>query len=98
MKHLSPNDVSEMKKQQPIWITLLDGSQMKVYEPQMRENKIRGTIDGGELREFELSEIESIGIKKIDPAKTLIISAAIATGILVLFSGQLQNQADDCST
>ena len=37
-------------------------------------------------------------VKKIDPGKTLIISAAFATGVIILITGQYKNKKDNCNT
>ena len=40
MKYLSHNDVSNMEKEQTLWIILLNGEQVKVKEPKIKDTKL----------------------------------------------------------
>ncbi len=95
MRYLSHDNISEIDQKQSVWVTLVDSTQYEIKKPQFKGTQLTGYFGAEGYKEFNISEVESIGIKKVDAGKTLLIGTASFVGAMLLISA-FSN--DDCAT
>ena len=76
-------------------MTLVESTQYEVKKPQIKGIQLTGYFGAEGYKEVDISNVESIGIKKIDVGKTLLIGTASFVGTMLLISA-FSN--DDCDT
>ncbi len=64
MKYLSRDKISEINQKQSVWVMLADSSQYEIKKPQVKGTQLTGYFGAEGYREIDISEVESIGIRK----------------------------------
>ena len=86
MRYVSRDKISEIDQKQPIWVTLVDSTQVEVKKPQIKGIQLTGYFGAEGYKEVDISNVESIGIKRIDVVKTLLVGTAGFVGVILLIS------------
>ncbi len=86
MKYLSHDEISEIDQKQSIWVTLADSTQYEIKKPQVKGTQLTGYFGAKGYKEINISEVESIGIRRVDAGKTLLIGTASFVGAMLLMS------------
>lgn len=84
MRTLPREKVGEVNQNSSVWITLYDGTQYEMKQPKAQDSKLVGQVVGEGYREVDFANIRSIGIKKVDTVKTLLLTAVGITGYVLL--------------
>lgn len=86
IKYLSNDKISEIDQKQSIWVILADSSQYEIKKPQIQGNQLSGYFGEEGYKEINISEVEKIGIRKVDVGKTLLIGTAGFAATILLIS------------
>ena len=86
MRYLSRDQISEIDEKQSIWVILADSSQFEIKKPQVKGTQLSGYFGAEGYKEVDISDVESIGIKKVDVGKTLLVGTAGFVGVILLIS------------
>ena len=86
MKTLSRNEFSDLNENTTVQVTMMDGSQHIVKESRIQNSTLVGLMDGERIAEIDLSDIETIKIKKLNYLKTSVAGAVGIAGVMVLIS------------
>ena len=76
-------------------MTLVESNQYELKKPQIKGIQLTGYFGAEGYKEVDVSNIESIGIKKIDVGKTLLIGTASFVGTMLLMSAF---SSESCNT
>jgi hypothetical protein len=100
MRYVSPEETSGLGQESSVWVTMTDGTQFEIKDPKLEDSRLVGYMEQEGKREIDLSEIESLGIKEPDKAKTMMLVATAAAGafflVWILNSGD--EDSEPCST
>jgi hypothetical protein len=100
MRFVSPQETPELGQNSSVWVTMTDGTQLEIKDPEVEESKLVGYVDQEGYKEIDLSEIQSLGIKEPDQRKTMMVAAMVVAGafvlVWVLSSGD--GDSEPCST
>ncbi len=100
MRFVSPQETSELGQKSSVWVTMTDGTQLEIKDPEVVESKLVGYVDQEGYKEIDLSEIQSLRIKEPDQRKTIMVAATVVAGafvlVWVLSSGD--GDSEPCST
>ena len=99
MRYVSREEMPEIEQEPSVWVTMVDGTQYEVNTPKIVDSKLAGHVEGEGYKEIDISEIESLGIKKLDKGKTIVLGMIGVTGAIILI-WNLSNDKDSepCST
>ncbi len=84
IRYVSTDEMSQVGEESSVWVTTTDGTQYEIKEPKVEGSKIVGYVDREGLKEIDLSEIESLGVKEPDQRKTLLLGVIGLTGVAML--------------
>ena len=76
-------------------MTLVESTQYEVKKTQIKGIQLTGYFGAEGYKEVDVSNIESIGIKKIDAGKTLLVGTASFFGAMLLISAF---SSESCNT
>jgi len=97
MRYLPKDQFSEVDQKKDVWVTTVDKKQYKIIQPKIKGSQLCGIAVGDGYKEFDFSEIESIGIKETDKNKTFAVSAMGIAGLVFLIS-VMNDGSDSCNT
>ena len=86
MKTISRNEFSDLNESTTVQVTMMDGSQHLVKEPRIQDSTLVGIMGGERIVEIDLSDIQTIKIRKLNYLKTSIAGAVGIAGLAVLIS------------
>jgi len=100
MRYVNKEELSDESEISKLHIKTKDGQEFVIHEPIVEEQILSGYLEGIDYKEVNFSEIESMGIKKLNKGGTIILSAAgIAVAVLFIASqGSGGSSNTDCST
>jgi hypothetical protein len=100
MRFVSPQETPELGQNSSVWVTMTDGTQLEIKDPEVEQSKLVGYVDQEGYKEIDLSEIQSLRIKEPDQRKTIMVAAMVVAGafvlVWVLSSGD--GDSEPCST
>lgn len=86
MRVLPREEMGEVEQNSSVWVTLYDGTQYEMKQPKARDSKLVGHVVGEGYREVDFANVRSIGIKRVDTIKTIVLTAVGITGYVLLMA------------
>jgi len=86
MRVLPREEIGEVEQNSSVWVTLYDGTQYEMRQPKARDSKLVGHVVGEGYMEVDFANVRSIGIKKVDTVKTVVLTAIGITGYVLLMA------------
>jgi hypothetical protein len=83
-RYLSKDELSEVKQESPVWITMADGTRYEMKEPKVEGSRLVGYIEGEGYREISFSEIDSLSTGEPDPGKSALLVFVGIAGAIIL--------------
>ena len=84
MRHVTYQELSGPERPPSVLVKTDDGTKYKIKEPRVEQNKLIGKVDGEGFKEFDLLEIEWVGVKEGSSKKTITMAAVGAAGVGIL--------------
>ena len=96
---LPKDDPSRWAGRSKIYLTLNDGSEYTVTEPDLQDATITGSFSPDDRQEVAVDEVASLSVSRLDKARTigLVLWGLAATVILVTLLGEGESQ-EPCPT
>ena len=80
LNYFSKQEISQVNKEAEIWL-FSGGEKMKMLHPQLQDSSLVGFVVGKGQQEFAVTEIDSVGVTKLNQRKTYfygIIGVSVA--------------------
>ncbi len=100
MRYISLREMSAVKQKPTVWVTMTDGTRYEIKNPKVMGSKLVGYVQPDGYREIDASEIERLGVRELDPAKTAAVGVFGIAAVIVFVTLVSQGDGNDgsCST